>query len=89
MHTKSSSRSVCRGPRETREQALRRLAFQALAHGLRLFEYPRTREFYCSSSSQPDMLHRVTRLSCQNRGANSLYEFAARRYRIAESDDAN
>lgn len=68
MHTKSSSRSVCRGPRETREQALRRLAFQALAHGLRLFEYPRTREFYCSSSSQPDMLHRVTRLSCDCRG---------------------
>ena len=68
MPTQSSTRSVCRVPRETPDQALRRLAFQALTHGLIIYDYPHTREFYCSSHSQPDMLHRVTRLSCDCRG---------------------
>ena len=49
---------------ETTEQAIRRLAARAREHGIRVYQYPHTGEWYCSSYSQPDMLHRVTRVSC-------------------------
>jgi hypothetical protein len=55
-------------PTDTRDQAIRRLAFQAITRGLRIFEHQATGEFFCSSYSQPDRCHRVTALSCDCAG---------------------
>lgn len=51
-----------------RDQDIRRLALQALSHDLRILVYPIGGEVYCTSRSEPDLLHRVTRLSCDCRG---------------------
>jgi hypothetical protein len=51
-------------PIETPEQAIRRLAAKARACDVRVYRYPGTGEFYANSYSQPDILHRVTRFSC-------------------------
>lgn len=53
---------------EPRDQDIRRLALQALNHDLRILVYQPTAEVYCTSSSEPDLLHRVTRLSCDCQG---------------------
>ena len=49
---------------ETPAQITHRLAFGAINAGIRIFQYPHTGEFYASSYRQPDILHRVTRVSC-------------------------
>jgi hypothetical protein len=51
-----------------RDQDIRRLALLALTRDLRILIYPPTSEVYCTSRSEPDCLHRVTRLSCDCRG---------------------
>ena len=53
---------------ETPAQITRRLAYQAINAGIRVYQYPHTGEFYTSSYAEPDILHRVTRLSCDCRG---------------------
>jgi hypothetical protein len=49
---------------ETREQALRRLAGEAHKRGIRVVSYPPTGEVFSLSLSHPDLLHRVTPISC-------------------------
>jgi hypothetical protein len=51
-------------PIETPEQAIRRLAAQARDRGIRVALYEPTGEWYASSFTAPDRLHRVTRVSC-------------------------
>ena len=66
--TITTTRQNAHGDDETPGQGMRRLAFAALNHGLRVLEYAPTREFYATSYSEPDRLHRVTRVSCDCRG---------------------
>lgn len=49
---------------ETLAQALHRLAAQARERDIRVYVYPAAGEWFTSSYSQPDILHRVTRSSC-------------------------
>jgi hypothetical protein len=49
---------------ETREQALRRLAGEAHKRGIRVVSYPPTGEVFSLSLSHPELLHRVTPISC-------------------------
>ncbi len=49
---------------ETREDALMRLATQARASGVRLYQDRNDGRFYASSRSQPGTFHRLTGFSC-------------------------
>jgi hypothetical protein len=49
---------------ESREQALTRLATQARASGVKLYQDRNDGRFYGSSRSQPGTLHRLTGFSC-------------------------
>ena len=49
---------------ETRDEALRRLARQAHQRGIRVVRYPITGEHFALSRSQPEIVHRVTPVSC-------------------------
>jgi len=49
---------------ESREDALMRLAVQARASGVRLFQDRSDGRFYASSRSQPGALHRLTAWTC-------------------------
>jgi hypothetical protein len=49
---------------ETRDEAIHRLAAEAKNKGVQIFLYPRTGEYYATSTSSPDELHRVTLMSC-------------------------
>jgi hypothetical protein len=49
---------------ETREEALRRLAGEAHKRRIRVVSYPPTGEVFTLSLSHPDLLHRVTPISC-------------------------
>ena len=53
---------------ESRDQALRRLALQAINLDIRVLEYVPTNEVYATSYSQPDRLHRLTAVSCDCAG---------------------
>ncbi len=53
---------------ESREDALMRLATQARATGVRLYQDRHDGRFYASSRSQPGALHRVTGFSCTCQG---------------------
>lgn len=50
--------------RETRDEALVRLAAQARARGVQLFRVVTTGEVFATSISRPGELHRLTHLSC-------------------------
>ncbi len=50
--------------KETRDEALVRLARQAQERGVQLFRVTTTGEVFASSVSRPGELHRVTHLSC-------------------------
>ncbi|MFL5760592.1 MAG: hypothetical protein ACJ789_12765 [Thermomicrobiales bacterium] len=50
--------------RETVDEAIHRLASEAKRKGVQIFLYPRTGEYYATSTSSPDELHRVTLISC-------------------------
>ena len=52
-------------PSETHDEAVHRLSAQALKRDLRIYEHTPSGEFYCSSFSQPDVIHRVTLVSCE------------------------
>ena len=56
--------------RETHDQAIVRLAGEAARRGITVFVAagPVGPEWFCPSSSQPGVLHRVTGLSCDCRG---------------------
>ena len=49
---------------ETRDEAVHRLAAKAKQLGVQIYTYPRTGEYYATSTSSPDELHRVTLISC-------------------------
>jgi len=53
---------------ESREDALMRLAGQARATGVKLFQDQSDGRFYASSRSQPGVLHRLTAWTCSCRG---------------------
>lgn len=53
---------------ESREEALMRLATQARASGVRLYQDRKDGRFYGSSRSQPGALHRLTGFSCTCQG---------------------
>jgi hypothetical protein len=49
---------------EPRGEAINRLAAEAKKKGVQIFLYLRTGEYYATSTSSPDELHRVTLVSC-------------------------
>ena len=51
-------------PIESRDQAINRLAVEARTRGIQIFQYRPTNEYYATSTSNPEYLHRVTVLSC-------------------------
>jgi hypothetical protein len=53
---------------ETRDEAIDRLAIEAKRKGIMIFRYPMANEYYATSSSNPECLHRVTLLSCDCAG---------------------
>lgn len=53
---------------ESREDALMRLATQAKASGVKLYQDREHGRFYASSRSQPGALHRLTGFSCTCQG---------------------
>jgi hypothetical protein len=53
---------------ETVDQAVHRLAAEAKRKGVQIFVYPPTGEYYATSTSSPDQLHRVTLMSCDCSG---------------------
>src|SRR4051812_1612876 len=65
MEPNTAHRSVT--PKETRDQAVRRLALMAREKDIQIFCYdlgPRAVEYYATSASRPGTLHRVTLISC-------------------------
>jgi hypothetical protein len=65
---------------ETRDEALNRLARLARKRGIRVLTYPLTGEQFALSLSQPETVHRVTRLGCDCPGFtyhNRCTHFAA------------
>jgi len=54
--------------RESRDQALHRLAIDARERGITVLRHEPTNEYYVESSSAPGRLHRVTAVSCSCKG---------------------
>ena len=54
--------------RESRDEALHRLADQAAQRGVQVYHYAPAGEYYAPSLSRPGELHRLTLWSCDCRG---------------------
>jgi hypothetical protein len=72
---------------ETRDEALQRLAAEAKKTGFQIYLYPRTGEYYATSTSSPDELHRVTLMSCDCPGSLRHQQCTHHAALLAEFDE--